>query len=394
MFRPSAPFVARFSDLFRAGLWGCARRRVAALLCALPVAATAAPDTVAPDTALQPGREYLAVTNYPNQLQIIDAVSDTLYKTCQLPDDFGPGLVQISPDGARAYILNNHYQDIYGIELDSCQSVFHASLQQAADERVRAMFSLAVSPDGKTLYSIINRTKRGPDHYELLTPKLLVFDSKAGMGAKPVRSFDAPRQTTLIQVGDDGSLYVLGTDVYKVDPAVGRFDVVLPLRHWNRPGHGAPDVLYPWPQQRPQRTFSFLYTMPRFKDEKQDMETAEFVYGVADVDLKTGKATRTDFADFTEVFFTGAISPKNPNHIFTVLNHLAKYDIREKKQIGLTNLNHTYYVVSINSDGSKLYLAGALGDVAIFDADSLKLLKTIKLPGGDMGTATPQIFTR
>ncbi|MDO4683138.1 MAG: quinohemoprotein amine dehydrogenase subunit beta [Lautropia sp.] len=389
MIRLSASFPAHITETLKTCLHRGIRHPVAALLFALPMSTLAAPDT-----ALKPGREYLAVANYPNQLQIIDAVSDVLYKTCPLPDDFGPALLQISPDRTKAYILNNHYQDIYGIELDSCKPVFHASLQQAAGERVRAMFSIALSPDGKSVYTIVNRTRIGLDHYEVLTPKLLVFDTASGMDAKPVRSFDAPRQTTLIQVGNDGSLYVLGPDVYKVDPATGQFEVALTLRNWNRPGHGAPDVLYPWSQQRPQNTFSFLYTMPRFKDETQDMATADVVYGIVDIDLKTGKASRIDFADFTEVLFTGAISPKNPNHVFGVLNHLAKYDIREKKQIGLADLDHTYYVVSLNTEGTKAYLAGALNDVAVFDTDSLRQLKTIKLPGGDMGTTTPQIFIR
>ena len=80
--------------------------------------------------------------------------------------------------------------------------------------------------------------------------------------------------------------------------------------------------------------------------------------------------------------------------MFGVLNRLAKYDVKEQKLLQAANLDHSYYCISFNQDGSKIYLAGTFNDVAVFDADSMKQVASIKLPGGDMAITTAQIFVR
>lgn len=344
--------------------------------------------------ALDPGHEYMVTTNYPNNLHVIDLASDTLYKTCAMPDAFGPGTVQLAPDRKVAYVLNNHYADVYGVELDSCKQVFHASITQQPGEKARSMFAFTVSHDGKELYAVANPTQMLNDRYEVKPPRLDVYATDAGLQARPVRSFPAPRQLTIMQSGDDGSLYVAGPDVYKVDVKTGKFDVLIPSRHWKRPNYSAPDVLYVWNQQTWRHDFSLLYTTAKFKDRKQDPATADYLYGLFSIDLKTGKSETTDFGPLTEIYFSGMRSPKDPNLMFGVLNRLAKYDIKQKKLLQAATLEHSYYCISFNRAGSKIYLAGTFNDVAVFDADSLKQIGSIKLPGGDMAITTAQVFVR
>ncbi len=169
------------------------------------------------------------------------------------------------------------------------------------------------------------------DRYEVQQPRLDVYATDAGMDAKPIRSFPAPRQLTIMQSGDDGTLYVAGADVYKVNVNTGKFDVLIPSRHWKRANYSAPDVLYVWNQQTYRHDFSLLYTAAKFKDKKQDPATAEYLYGLFSIDLKTGKTETTDFGPLTEIYFSGMRSPKDPNLMFGVLNRLAKYDIKQKK---------------------------------------------------------------
>ncbi|WP_166363964.1 quinohemoprotein amine dehydrogenase subunit beta [Pseudomonas akapageensis] len=344
--------------------------------------------------ALEAGHEYMVATNYPNNLHVIDLQNDSLYKTCQMPDAFGPGTVQLSPDRKIAYVLNNHYADVYGVELDSCKQVFHASITQQPGEKARSMFAFTVSHDGKELYTVANPTLMLNDHYEVKQPRLDVYATDAGMDAKPVRSFPAPRQLTIMQSGDDGTLYVAGADVYKVNVKTGKFDVLIPSRHWKRPLYSAPDVLYVWNQQTHRHDFSLLYTTAKFKDKKEDPATADYLYGFFNIDLATGKTETVDFGPLTEIYFSGMRSPKDPNLMYGVLNRLAKYDIKEKKMLQAANLDHSYYCISFNKAGNKIYLAGTFNDVAIFDADSLKQIGKIQLPGGDMAITTAQIFTR
>lgn len=54
---------------------------------------------------------------------------------------------------------------------------------------------------------------------------------------------------------------------------------------------------------------------------------------------------------------------------------------------------NSYYCISFKKTGCKIYLAGTFNDVAVFDADSLKQIGSIKLPG-DKAITTAQIFMR
>lgn len=344
--------------------------------------------------ALKKGQEYMILTNYPNNLHVIDVESDSLYKTCTMPDAFGPGMAIVAPDGKTAYVLNNHYADIYGIELDTCKTTFHADLEVRPGEWARSIFSLAISPDGKEIYSVANPTIRNTDHYVVQEPRLQVYSTDAGLDAEPARMFPVPRQISIMQTGNDGALYMAGADIYKLDVQTGEYEVAVPLRNWDRPLYSAPDVLYLWPHQSQMNDFAVLYTAAKFEDETQDLATAEYVYGFVSIDLETGKSQVEDFATLTEIYFTGMRSPKEPNHMFAVLNNLAKYDVEQKEKLQSASLEHTYYAVTFNASGEKLYLAGTWNDVAIFDPDNLERLGTIEIPGGDMAITTPQIFTR
>jgi len=356
---------------------------------------TAAQAQPAPsDVALVKGNEYIAVVNHPNNLTIVDTQTDTILKTCSLPDNFGPGTLQISPDRQRAYVLNNNFRDLYGVNMDDCKVIFHAALNAGPSESSKAMFSIAVSRDGKEIYTVVNPTHLGSESYAVLPPRLLVFSTDDGLGAKPIRGFSAPRQITMMQTGNDGMLYAVGPDIYKVNTRTGQFKVHQPLRNWKRRGFGAPDVLYIWPAQTPQNTLDLLYTAPHFKDKKQDAATADIIYGIAIINLTTGKPSLLDFTNFAEVYFTGARSPKDSNLLYTVLKHFGKFDIKQKKQLANVSLDHTFYTVSFNKNGSKVYLGGTFNDLAVFNPDTMEKIADIKLPGGDMSVSTPQVFIR
>jgi hypothetical protein len=109
---------------------------------------------------------------------------------------------------------------------------------------------------------------------------------------------------------------------------------------------------------------------------------------------RSGAIETVDFVELVEIYFTGMLSPKDRNIICGVLNRLSKYDVRKKELLAHAELDHSCYAVNLSCDGSKVYLAGTLNDVAIFDAEDLEPLGKIQLPGGDTALTTPQIFIR
>ena len=344
--------------------------------------------------ALVKGHEYLAVTNYPDNLHLIDVATDKVYKTCNMPGQFGPGTVSISPDKKRAYVLGNGFRQVYGFDLDTCKLEFNAVFAQAANEDARAMFSFAVSADGKELYSVNNAVHKSIDHYTIQQPRLQVFSTDGGVNAKPVRSFPAPRQVYIMQAADDGSLYMAGPDIYKVNVQDGSYTVAIPSRNWKRENYGQPDVLYFWPHQQVNRDFSILYTAPKFTDASQNLETAEYKYGFFNVNLATGETETKDFGDVVEIYFTGQRSPKEPNLMYGLLNLLTKYDIEKQELLQAQELDHTYYNLHFSTNGDKIYLVGTLNDISIHDAQTLEKTGSISLPGGDMAITTAQVFIR
>ncbi len=352
------------------------------------------PVALAADTALKPGNEYMIVANYPNQINVIDLSTDALVKTCKVPGAYGPGVMQVAPDKKTAYILSNHYEDIYGINLDTCGVSFHTRFSSDPTVRTKSIFSMAVSPDGKEIYAMHNPTKLNKDHYRIQPTQLAVYSADGGLDARPIRTFPAPRQVTVMTTGDDGGLYMAGADIYKFDVHSGKYTTAIASRSWQRPLYAPPDVLNAWPIQTPSKDFTILYTTAKFQDDSYNLDTADWIYGFMNVNLETGETQTTDFGPITEIYFTGMMSPKDPNIVFGVLNRLAKYDVKEKKLIKAAALDHSYYCIAMNHDGSKIYLGGTFNDVAIYDADSLEKLGNIQLPGGDMAISTSQIFIR
>lgn len=361
---------------------------------ALTLGVTFSGSVLATGPALEKGHEYLVVANYPNNMHVIDVETDTIFKSCDLPDSFGPGAIQMAPDGKTAYILNNRYEDIYGVDLDTCEVTFHAPMALTSGERTKSIFSFAISPDGEELYAVQNPTLLFRDHYRVQPPRLAVYDTSSGKNAKPVRTFPAPRQVTVMMTGDDGTLYMAGPDVYAVDVETGEKEVAIASRNWERPLYAPPDVLNVWPIQSPSNDFTILYTTARFQDESYDLNTADWIYGAMNVDLETGETTTRDFGELVEVYFSGMLSPKDDNIVFGVLNRLAKYDIEKQELIGVAELDHSYYCIAMNHAGTKVYLGGTWNDVAIYDAETMEKIGEVQLPGGDMAISTAQVFIR
>src|SRR5699024_6437009 len=106
------------------------------------------------DKALVKGKEYMVLTNYPNNLQIIDVNTDRVYKTCAMPGHYGPGQVQMSPDKGRAYVLTNSFKEIYGINVDTCEMEFKARFSTESGEDTRYMFSMAYYAACKVIYTV------------------------------------------------------------------------------------------------------------------------------------------------------------------------------------------------------------------------------------------------
>ncbi|MFO7553417.1 MAG: quinohemoprotein amine dehydrogenase subunit beta [Haliea sp.] len=337
--------------------------------------------------------DLMVVMNRPNNLHVIDLGERRVLRTCELPGDFGPGTVVVAPDGKTAYALTNRFENIYGVAIDSCEIVFSAR-QSHGQERVKSFTGIAVSKDGRELYTHQSPTRLLTDRYEVQGARLAVYDTTGGLDSLPVRTHAAPRQVTIMATGEDGTVYLGGRDIFAMDPVSGDVHVALPSQSADIALESQRDVLSIWPLGSVNNEIVRMYSAARFQDEAQDMETADWVWGYERIDLGTGVAEDRVFGPLEVVLFSGMARPGRPQEFFGVLTQLKKFDVATAEEVASVDLEHSYYCINFASDGSELYLAGTFNDIAIYDPDTLEKLGNIQLPGGDMSLATAQVFRR
>ena len=298
-----------------------------------------------------------------------------------------------SPDGKIAYVIVNRWESVTGIDIDSCQQVFRADLS-SGEERVKATFGMDISPDGKELFVFESPVKLLLGEMKVQPTRIGVYDTSAGTGAEPVRSFEAPRRTALLILSKDGSkLYAVSWDIYVLDPRTGAEIGRHALRTWNRPNLSEPDVLDVWPQWEATDIFSTLYYTVRTDLSPDD--PAAYKTGLATLDLKTDEFKLIDFEDTSALIFSSVINPKRPDEAYGVYTTLSKIDRAQGKVLDRIDLDHTYYNINIASDGSELYVGGTMSDIGVYDTKTFKKLGQIDMPDGrDQALASLRLIQR
>lgn len=340
---------------------------------------------------LEKNKDYLVQFARNNKLYVVDAKKREIVNTCNMPGNANPGALVVSDDGRKAYVLQDSFQAIYGYDLETCNNFFQANLSK---DNIRgiAMFSIAISKNGKEVYTIYNPSKKNLNTYTVLDPVFAVFDTSSGLNAQAIRSFKAPRQTTIMAVADNGNIYTAGENIFEINPKTGDIKVKVKLRGWDKGDHSSPDSLAMWPIGKVSNEFMVMYTAAKFNDKEKNIENADFVWGATRIDLTTGLVEQEDFAPIETIMFTGMTHPQDSNILYGVLTELTKFDRKNQKVIKRVNLDHTYYCLNFATDGSELYIGGTNNDIAVYDPETLDKLANIVLPEGDSGAGTLQVF--
>ena len=337
-------------------------------------------------------REYMVTVTRPGQLNVIDLGIDEIVKKCQIPDVGMPGSAIVSLDGSTAYVLAGRWSNVYGIRLADCEVVFSA-LQSQGNMRVISMVSMALSPTGDELYMHQTRSLLKNDRYESLPTQVAVYKTGGGLDAAVDRSFASPLQVTVMKPAHDGTLFMGGKDIYRMDVQTGAWEVALASLNHSYRNYTPRDVLSMWPLGEIYDEMFRIYTVIKWLGEEGDMENAAMKMGYERVDLKTGEIEEREFADLEAILFTGLRRPGELNKLYAVLNEMHVFDLDKQEVIARKKLDHAYYCLNFSMDGSKVYLAGTLSDIAILDADSLETIGSIEMDG-DMAAANTYIFKR
>lgn len=339
--------------------------------------------------------DMMVVTNRPNNLHLVDLDARKVERTCALPGHASPATLALSPDNGIAYVLGGPLGgNVWGVRLADCALVFRAA-QSQGNERVATLGGISVSPDGKQLYLHQAPVKLFLDRYEVQDTRIAVYDTSAGDGAQPLRTFAAPRQVTIMKTSADGTLFLAGPDIVAMNHATGETRVALQSRSPKDDVLGPRDILTVWNIGESSNELVRMFTAPRWKPGAVgDMAQAELVWGYERVDLATGIASDAVLAPVQVGLFTGMTRPGRPDQFYATLTQVQRFDVPNQRIEKSIDLEHSYYALDFGSDGSTFYLTGTFNDIAIYDADTLTKLGNITVPGGDMATGVPKIFRR
>ena len=331
--------------------------------------------------------DLLVTVARPSNLYVFDAANRDLKTDCDLGGNVLPGIIAMSPDNSIAYVLVNRWQDVVGVNIETCERVFHAA-QSSENVIRRSIASLAVSKDGNQLFTVRNPVRLHKDRYEVLPAELAVFDTGAGLEAEPVAVHPAPRRSTLMATDRNGQVYIAGHDILRIDPETGATETAIANANWDRPIYSPPDVLAFWPTGSQNDEFLLMYTAAKFTDEKQE-ELADFVWGYQSVDLTSGETEIADFASFEVLMFSAVRTPHDPKHLYGVYTQLSKHNLETSELVKRVDLPHTYYVINVSSDGKELYVGGTNDDIGVYDSETLERIGEMRIPsGGDMSVST------
>lgn len=354
--------------------------------------AAAACAALAISLALAPLRtnasDLIVTGTKPDRLFVIDAASRSVRAEYRIP---GAGnmvaSILISPDHQRAYVLVDRMERIVGMELATGREVFRADLSTAG-ERVKSFLSLTVTPDGKELIVHELPTKLLPDEYIVEEPRFAVFRTDAGIGAKAVRSFPAPRRVHMLLMRPSGrSFYAIGFDLYEYDVQTGRLLGTRGIQKWTLADHSQPDLLAFWPVTEP----TGVFTSPVYSELKKDGKSVPMT-ALMSLDLKSGDLSYADFEPMSALIFSTVLSPDR-RHAYGVYSTLSSIDMVGHRLEKRVPLDHTFYDVNVSSDGREIYTGGTNCDVGFYDASTLEKKAIVKLPGcGDQSISTLRVI--
>jgi quinohemoprotein amine dehydrogenase beta subunit len=336
-------------------------------------------------------KDYLLTGVKPDKLVVIDAAARKVEKTHTIPGGApGPVTVTPSPDGKIAYLLVNRWESISGIDLDSGEEVFRAELS-SADERVKCMFGMDVSPDGSLLAVYESPVKLGLGSYEVQPTRISFYDTATGAKTK---SIPAPRQVTILMYSKDGTkLYGMGRALHVIDPNDGTILKRFETQGWDRANFYPPDILDVWSQWEQAGIFATPYYTAR--SDMSLADPAAYWTGMLTLNLETEEFNIVDVENTDTFYFSTAVSPTEPHIAFGVYNILAKLDMKAGKSIGRAELDHSYYNVNLSSDGKEVYVGGTMSDIAVYDADTLEKIGVIEMPdGANQSIASLRVISR
>ncbi|MCJ2183800.1 hypothetical protein MTR62_14020 [Novosphingobium sp. 1949] len=346
---------------FRTGL---ARPLMAGALCALTLAQPAHAGSI-------------VLGGYPDQIQFIDDASGKVTDLVKL-DTGLPDNIQLSTDHKKIYVTTLTTSGIEVLDAATHKVLISFSLNTPT-QRYR-MKGGVPDPTGRYFYAIAQRFDKEVDMYRVNKPQYLMIDLKTHEIAKAVDldpKDKAPVWSASMAISPDGkTLYQFGEKVLVIDAktlkVVDRIDLA-------KPDTGnVQDASF-------DSTLSLLDDPGKYVSlfTAQNPYTNNKVFGIARFDLSKRTYTFDPIGPAPDQLHGLQVTPDGKDgYTVAVSSNLGNqrcefwhFDLTTNHSVGTVPFEcRRRFYFAMSADGQKLYIYGAGYDVAVYDAKTMKPL--------------------
>ncbi|MFG0393059.1 quinohemoprotein amine dehydrogenase subunit beta [Pseudomonas sp. zbq_4] len=335
-------------------------------------------------------KDYIAAPIHPHNIAIIDTEKFSVDKILNIENSAtSANTLAISPDGKFVYALANGSESVVKIDIQSGANVGRIDFSSYS-ESVKALWGMALSPDGKTIAVYQNPVKKLLTEYQVQPTRVAFYDSES-LKLKFVAP--APRQIATLMYSTDGTkLYGMGREMYVFDAGNGKKIKDLPIQSWSKDRNFPPDLLNVWSQYETSNMVVAPYYL-KLKN-KPDNDPEVFQTGLYTLDLKTGNQKLVNVEPTRAIYFSATASP-NHQRAYGVYNVLQSFDLTKSgKPLKQIPLPHTYYTVHVTSDNKSVWVGGGAGDFLVVNSETLEKIGEVRIPGGGhMSNNAVRMFT-
>jgi DNA-binding beta-propeller fold protein YncE len=231
------------------------------------------------------------------------------------------------------------------------------------------LFGVAVNPQGDQIFVNVICIDRGRDSVRAEEPQIWAVDRTTHKVTKLLQSF---RGVHLLIFSPTNArlLYAFGADIYVID--LDRRQIVKTIRFQSNqvPGAGSLSI-----SCSPLFDQSNVVSCPT---DRTDPITQKEFGGLLNFDLATAQWDQMDLGP--AVMWDAAVVSPDLTRAYAVWNQLYVVDLARRRVMNVKDLAMTEGSVTVSHDGKKLYVSDGSPSILIFDANTLKVLKTIALP--------------
>jgi DNA-binding beta-propeller fold protein YncE len=322
-------------------------------------------------TAQQPELYVLGV--HPHGIVVFDGASNEIVSQIQTHGRAPKELVP-SPDGKFVYATTDGRAKLEVINLETRES--ERVLEITPPGCRMTIYGLVLNAGGDRLYAHVKPVHELVDRYKVDPPQVWSVDVASGKAQEIV---EVPQGVAaVVLTKDERQLIAWGRDIYYIDLARKRITDTFRLMNPANPAAGPLNTLALFIQFERSGIFSLPYYT-------KDPITTKDLMGLVNLDVNTGHVEVVELGAPVPLY-SAVVSPDR-KRAYAVMNQLLEIDLEQKRIVQSTDLERTRYVANISRDGKRLFVSGASPFIHVYDTGTLKLIKTIELPGDPSVTA-------